>query len=74
MSLLERRCDRCSSLTIVTKVSWFNLDALCPACQDIEREHPDYKYAKEVENAAVLRGDYNFPGVGWPGVHGRVNR
>ena len=29
-------------------------------------------HAKDVEHAAVVAGDMNFPGVGWPGRDGRV--
>lgn len=68
------KCDRCGKLARITTTSWFNLDTICPACDNEEREHPDYQYAKQVENDAVRRGNYNFEGVGWPGVDGRVRR
>jgi hypothetical protein len=67
-------CDRCSKPTNVTKVSWFNIDTLCTDCQRQEEAHPDFTYAKDVEHAAVVKGNTNFPGVGWPGVEGRVPR
>lgn len=67
-------CDRCRKPTRVISTSWFNTQDLCSTCQDEEAAHPDYAYAKEVENEAVRRGNYNFPGVGWPGVTGRVQR
>lgn len=68
------RCDRCATFTNITRMSWFNTDNLCPACQKREEAHPDYAYAKAVEHEAVVNGDTNFPGVGWPGVRGRVKR
>ena len=74
MSLHDPKCDRCKSVTFTTKVSWFNTQAICQDCQRIESEHPDYDYARKVEQDAVLAKNYNFPGVGWPGVNGRVNR
>ena len=67
-------CDRCPNPIRVSRCSWFNTDDLCESCQRQEESHPDFAYAKEAENAAVLRGNFNFPGVGWPGVHGRVRR
>lgn len=70
----DNRCDRCGVPTGITRMSMFNTDVLCPACLDEERGHPDYQHACDVENAAVHRGDYNFPGVGWPGPEGRVHR
>ena len=67
-------CDRCKNPTNITKMSWFNTDDLCCDCQKQEEVHPDFAFAKEVENEAVLNGNTNFPGVGWPGVRGRVKR
>ena len=67
-------CDRCSNPLGVHRVSWFNLDAICPACQTQEEAHPDYGYARDVERQRVQQGDFNFVGVGWPGVNGRVLR
>ena len=68
------RCGRCAMPTNITKMSWFNTQDLCDACQKQEEAHPDYGYAKAVENEAVKNGDTNFPGVGWPGIDGRVKR
>jgi hypothetical protein len=53
-------------------MSFFNTDTLCPACQATEEAHPDFEAAKQAEHEACMRGDYNFPGVGWPGEHGRL--
>ena len=67
-------CDRCPNPLGVHRTSWFNNDNLCSTCQQQEESHPDYAYAKAVEHEAVRNGDYNFPGVGWPGLDGRVAR
>lgn len=67
------RCDRCHGETHgVTHTSWFNTQTICTECSEAEAEHPDYTYAKRVENEACSRGEFNFPGVGWPGPDGRV--
>jgi len=55
-------------------MSWFNTDNLCLSCQTQEEAHPDFTFAKDVEHEAVKNGNTNFPGVGWPGIKGRVNR
>ncbi|MDB4278275.1 gamma-glutamylcyclotransferase [Deltaproteobacteria bacterium] len=66
------KCGRCGYDTSVTQMSLFNTDDLCPRCEQEERYHPDYHYAKIIEYAATKAGNLNFPGVGWPGVDGRV--
>ena len=67
-------CDRCGDKTTVHTMSWFNTDDICMSCSDEEEQHPDYDYAKEKERAAVISGNHNYPGVGWPGKNGRVKR
>lgn len=59
-------CHRCGKKVDVHTMSKFNLDLLCLGCWTEEREHPDYEKACQAENDAVLRGDYNFPGIGFP--------
>ena len=68
------RCGRCGGPMSVYRVSWFDTARICPTCQAYEEAHPDYRYAKAVEHASVVAGDLNFPGVGWPGRDGRVQR
>jgi len=63
-------CDRCRKQTQVFSCSWFNTQDICLDCQRQEEKH----HARDQEREAVLRGDMNFPGVGWPGVDGRVPR
>jgi hypothetical protein len=57
-------------------MSYFNTDQICPGCEEAERAHPDFEYALEREEAEVASGNHNhnYPGVGWPGVNGRVSR
>lgn len=67
-------CARCRTEVAVYMVSFFNLDSLCTDCQDEERRHPDYAFAAQAESAQVLAGNFNYAGIGWPGVEGRVKR
>ena len=67
-----KKCDRCGGELSVRQMSRFNTDVLCMKCIEEERNHPDYEKAVAAELEAVRRGDYNFPGIGWPGKDGRV--
>jgi len=67
-------CQRCQRETSLTTGSYFNTQMLCSECSAEEARHPDYEYARTVEGEAVRGGDYNYPGVGWPGKNGRVRR
>ncbi len=58
------RCDRCHRETAATIMSMFNTDILCLDCQEAEQHDPRYETARRAESAAVLRGDFNFPGIG----------
>ena len=61
------RCGRCGTpLTSGQTGSFFDTSLVCFDCDDIERAHPDWQYARDAEVAACRRGDYNFPGVGVP--------
>lgn len=68
------KCARCQDEVILTVMSRFNLEIICLDCEDIEKKHPDYEYAKEKENEEVRKGNMNFRGVGWPGEEGRIER
>ena len=59
-------CDRCNEETNVWKMSYFNTERLCLACQKKEQAHPDYERAKRIELEACLAGNHNFPGIGKP--------
>lgn len=63
---MSQRCDRCKKPSIWTQMSTFNTEACCFDCIDKEKLHPKYEEAAAAENAAVLRGDFNFPGIGKP--------
>ena len=45
-------------------MSMFNEQVICMACKEKERQRPDYHEAVEADNAAIRRGDRNFPGIG----------
>ena len=47
-------------------MSMFDTKMICMECEQKEREHPDYKKAKQAELDAVKRGKYNFEGIGHP--------
>lgn len=59
-------CDRCRESAQITTMSRFNTQMICMPCESTERKHPAYAAAAEAERLAVLRGNYNFPGVGLP--------
>lgn len=59
-------CDRCDQPMRGYSMSFFNTQLCCFDCLRLEREHPDYKKARDAELAAVRGGDYNFPGIGLP--------
>ena len=74
MNCKNQICDRCHQLAATTIMSMFNLDMICPACKEAERKHPLYSLACEKEREALLRGDRNFPGIGWsPSERGESN-
>jgi len=59
-------CKRCCGDTgMITIMSIFNTDIICMSCSDKEKEHPDYKMARNAELEACKAGDYNFPGIGY---------
>ena len=60
------KCDRCGNDTSAFTTSYFNTDTICMDCCEIERAHPQFEHAREVELQAVQNGDYNFPGIGLP--------
>ena len=69
----QQACDRCGGDLKIRIMSKFNTDCLCPKCAEEERQHPDYQKACDAEINAVRHGDYNFPGIGWPGKNGRIS-
>lgn len=59
-------CDRCKKEAPIAIMSYFNIEMLCKACVKEERQHPDYAKAVLAEHDEVVKGNYNFPGVGLP--------
>lgn len=59
-------CDRCHKETKITTGSFFNTEMICLDCENIEKHHPDYEEAKRIEHEEVVKGNYNFQGVGLP--------
>lgn len=60
------KCDRCGEIVRVLQGSMFNTQMVCKSCLSIERKHPKYKEAREVERKQVLMGNYNYEGIGLP--------
>ncbi len=61
---MTERCDRCRKPTDATIMSMFNTDILCFDCKDAEEQDPRYEAARQAEEEACRRGDFNFPGIG----------
>lgn len=72
--MIVENCDRCkkSLQGQPFRMSRFNTDLLCMDCVDKETRHPDYQIAVEAELAEVRKGNYNYPGIGYPGENGRL--
>ena len=47
-------------------MSMFNEDEICMTCKDAEKKHPAYEQAREAERQQVLKGHYNYQGIGKP--------
>ena len=64
---MVHHCQRCGNQHPKSlKMSFFNEDMICPECEEKERNHPDYQKAKEIERQEVLKGNYNYGGIGKP--------
>ena len=68
----DGNCQRCGVETDAYTMSWFNTDYICMECNAKDEAHPDIELAKDVEVAHVKAGNYNYPGIGFPGYDGRV--
>ena len=60
------KCDRCKEEVRTTTMSMFNVDVICMSCKATERKHPDYKKAVEREREELMKGNWNFEGIGKP--------
>ncbi len=57
------KCERCLKETTVTTMSYLNTEMICLECDLKEKDHPQYKEAKEAELAEVRKGNYNYKGL-----------
>ena len=60
----KQNCDRCGKKLDLRIMSMYNKDVLCPECKDAETKRPDYEQARNAEREQVLKGNYNFKGIG----------
>lgn len=58
------KCDRCRKPTHITIMSMFNTQTICMECKAAEEKDPRYQEARAADEAAIRRGDFNFPGIG----------
>lgn len=64
---VKGKCDRCScSTNNISTMSMFNNDIICIPCKEVEKNHPDYQRASDVELSECKKGNYNFEGIGLP--------
>lgn len=60
-----KKCERCKKPTNgVTIMSMFNTQVICMPCKEEEKENPRYMEAVEADRKAIVKGDYNFKGIG----------
>jgi len=59
-------CQRCGTETMSHTMSMFSEALICMDCKTKERAHPKYKEAQEAERQAVMGGNRNFKGIGYP--------
>ena len=61
------KCQRCRKETFATIMSMYNTAEICMDCKDEEEKRPDYKEAREADEAAIRAGNFNFRGIGYRG-------
>lgn len=66
MSLQNGRCDRCNKPVRALRMSIFCTEMCCEACLTKEKKHKDYDKARKAERDEILKGNYNFEGIGRP--------
>lgn len=60
-----KKCERCKNPTNGTTImSMFNTQVICMPCKEEEKENPRYMEAVEADRKAIVKGDYNFRGIG----------
>ena len=66
MKLWDDHCQRCGKKSFTHTMSRFNVELICPDCEEKEVRHPDYAKAARAEEAAIKAGHTLFPGIGFP--------
>jgi hypothetical protein len=59
-------CERCGRKTGMWTMSMFNEEHICMDCEEKEKEHSDYDKARRKELEEVIKGNYDYPGIGKP--------
>jgi hypothetical protein len=59
-------CHRCGIESRGFGFSMFNTQMICMDCVIEEKDHPDFKMARDEEYRQVASGNLNFIGVGLP--------
>ena len=63
---IQKHCDRCgNSLEGGRTMSMFNENCICMECARKERQKDNYKQAVEADHAEIIKGNYNFKGIGY---------
>ena len=61
-----QKCQRCFKPTGGASImSMFNTQMICMECKHEEEKDPRYREAKEAEAREVMKGNYNFKGIGF---------
>ena len=60
------RCKRCGKEVNCFVYSYFDSKEICLNCETKEKNHSNYKKAKEEELRQCKLGNYNFIGIGKP--------
>ena len=61
-----RMCMRCRRQSWLIVRSAFDHRDICQECKTTERMHPKYIHALKADDAAMMKGDRNFEGIGLP--------
>ena len=62
----QEKCDRCGgSLDGGRIMSMYNTDCICMKCKRKEEHRDDYKKAADADHNEILKGNYNFKGIGF---------
>ena len=61
----QKYCDRCGGSLVNGRImSTYNTECICMDCKEAERKRSDYEWARDTELKEVIKGNYNFRGVG----------